>query len=172
LYTTFVDFEKAFDSVDRDTIWKLMHHYGIPQKIINTIQQLYEDPSCQVIHNGKLTDAFTVKTGVRQGCMLSPTIFLIVIDWIMRRTTEGSNTGIQWTFTKHLEDLDFADDIVLLSHKQQHAQSKLTRLAEEAGHTGLRINTKKIETMRINNRQHQPLQLRGEDLVETDRFMY
>ena len=62
--------------------------------------------------------------------MLSPTIFLIVIDWIMRRTTEGSNTGIQLTFTKHLEDLDFADDIGLLSHKHQHAQPKLTRLAE------------------------------------------
>ena len=77
----------------------------------------------------------------------------------MRRTTEGSNTGIQWTFTKHLEDLDFADDIGLLSHKQQHAQSKLTRLAEEAEKTGLRIYTKKTELMRINNRQHQPLQL-------------
>ena len=172
LYTIFVDFEKAFDSVDRETIWKLMKHYGIPQKLINIIQQLYEDSSCQIIHNGKLTDPFPVKTGVRQGCMLSPTIFLIVIDWIMRRTTEGSNTGIQWTFIKHLEDLDFADDIGLLSHKQQHAQSKLTRLAEEAEKTGLKINTKKTEVMRMNNRLQQPLQLQGEDLAETDRFMY
>ncbi|XP_070183560.1 uncharacterized protein [Littorina saxatilis] len=101
----------AFDSVDRETIWRLMHHYGIPQKFINIIQHLYEDSTCQVIHNGKLTIPFVVKTGVRQGFMLSPTIFLMVIDWIMRRTTMDSNTGIQWTFAKQLEDLDFADDV-------------------------------------------------------------
>lgn len=172
LYMTFIDFEKAFDSVDRETIWKLMQHYGIPQKLINIIKKLYEDSTCQIIHNGKLTNPFAVKTGVRQGCILSPTIFLIAIDWIMRRTTEGSNTGIQWTFTKHLEDLDFADDISLMSHKQQHAQSKLTRLAEEAEKTGLKINTKKTEVMRINNRLNQPLQLHGKDLMETDRFVY
>jgi hypothetical protein len=172
LYTTFVDFEKAFDSVDRETIWKLMQHYGIPPKLVSIIQQLYEDSSCQIIHNRKLTNSFVVKTGVRQGCMLSPTIFLIVMDWIMRRTTEGSNTGIQWTFTKQLEDLDFADDVGLLSHKQQHAQSKLTRLAEEAEKTGLKINTGKTEVMRLNNRQEHPLQLQGEDLKETDRFTY
>lgn len=151
---------------------KLMQHYGIPQKLINIIQQLYEDSSCQIIHNGKLTNPFAVKTGVRQGCMLSLTIFLIVMDWIMRRTTEGSNTGIQWTLTKQLEDLDFADDISLLSHKQQHAQSKLTRLAEEAEKIGLKINVRKTKVMRLNNRQEHPLQLQGEDLVETNRFVY
>ncbi|XP_025097540.1 uncharacterized protein LOC112565890 [Pomacea canaliculata] len=48
---------------------------------------------------------------------LSPTIFLIVIDWIMRRTTFNSNTGVQWTFDRQLEDLDFAGDTSLLSHK-------------------------------------------------------
>nr|KAG5701747.1 hypothetical protein BaRGS_004349 [Batillaria attramentaria] len=172
LYTSFVDFEKAFDSVDREAIWKLMQHYGIPSKLINIIQQLYEDSTCQIIHNGKLTNPFPVKTGVRQGCILSPTIFLVVIDWIMRGTTEGSTTGIQWTFTKQLEDLDFADDISLLSHKQQHAQSKLTRLAEEAGKRGLKINTSKTEVMRLNNKQGRPLQLHGEDIKETERFVY
>ncbi|KAL6491468.1 hypothetical protein MHYP_G00018130 [Metynnis hypsauchen] len=172
LYTTFVDFEKAFDSIDRETIWKLMQYYGIPPKLISIIQQLYEDSSCQIMHNGKLTNPFTVKTGVRQDCMLSPTIFLIVMDWIMRRTTEGNNTGIQWTFTKQLEDLDFVDDVSLLSHKQQHAQSKLARLAEEAEKTSLKINTRKTEVMRLNNKQERPLQLQGEDLKETDHFIY
>jgi len=172
LYMTFVDFERAFDSVDRDVIWRLMHHYGIPPKFINIIQRLYEDSTCQVVHNGKLTDPFTVRTGVRQGCMLSPTIFLMVIDWIMRQTTVDSNTGIQWTFNRQLEDLDFADDIGLLSHRQQHAQSKLTRLSEEAGKTGLKINTRKTEVMRINNKQEVPIQLQGENIKETDRFTY
>ena len=94
-YVTFVDFEKAFDSVDREVIWKLMHHYGIPPKFIDIIQQLYENSTSQVIHNGKLTNPFAVKTGVKQGCLFSPLIFLLVVDWIMKKTTENDSTGIQ-----------------------------------------------------------------------------
>ena len=129
LYTVFVDFQKAFDSVDRDVIWRLMYHYGFPPKFVAIIQQLYEDATCQVIHDGKLTEPFSVQTGVRQGCLLSPTIFLMVVDWVKRQSTAGQRTGIQWTFTKQLEDLDFADDISLLSHKHQDAQEKLCRVA-------------------------------------------
>ena len=65
LYINFIDFEKAFDSVDRDVIWILMHHYGIPAKFVTLIQQVYEYYTCEVIHNGKLSETFEVKTGVR-----------------------------------------------------------------------------------------------------------
>ena len=172
LYTVFVDFQKAFDSVDRNIIWRLMHHYGFPQKFVTIIQQMYEDATCQVIHDGKLTEPFTVQTGVRQGCLLSPTIFLMVVDWIMRQSTAGQRTGIQWTFTKQLEDLDFADDISLLSQRQQDAQEKLCRVAEEAGKTGLQINTGKTEVMRVNNKQQDPLQLHQESMKEVEKFVY
>nr|KAG5699547.1 hypothetical protein BaRGS_033743 [Batillaria attramentaria] len=172
LYSTFVDFQKAFDSVDREVIWKLMSHYGFPPKFVNIIRQLYEDATCQVIHDGKLTEPFTVQTGVRQGCILSPTIFLMVVDWVMRQATDGKRTGIQWTFSKQLEDLDFADDIALLSHKQQDAQEKLNRVAEEAEKTGLKINISKTEVMRVNHKQHDPIQLHQEDIKEVDKFTY
>ena len=172
LYSVFIDFQKAFDSVDREVIWKLMHHYGFPPKFVTIIQQLYENATCQIIHDGKLTEPFTVRTGVRQGCILSPTIFLMVIDWVMRQATAGRRTGIQWTFHKQLEDLDLADDIVLLSHKQQDAQEKLNRVAEEASKTGLKINTSKTEVMRVNSRQQDPIQLQQEDLKEAEKFVY
>ena len=63
-----------------------MHHYGIPAKFVTLIQQMYENSTCQVMHNGKLSKTFEVKTGVRQGCILSPLIFVMVIGWIMRET--------------------------------------------------------------------------------------
>nr|KAG5693360.1 hypothetical protein BaRGS_017653 [Batillaria attramentaria] len=172
LYSTFVDFQKAFDSVDREVIWKLMSHYGFPPKFVNIIRQLYKDATCQVIHDGKLTEPFTVRTGVRQGCILSPTIFLMVVDWVMRQATDGKRTGIQWTFSKQLEDLDFADDIALLSHKQQDAQEKLNRVAKEAEKTGLKINISKTEVMRVNHKQHDPIRLHQEDIKEVDKFVY
>jgi hypothetical protein len=85
LYSVFVDCQKlkALDSVNREVIWKLMHHYRFPPKFINIIRQLYENATCQIIHDGKLTEPFTKQTGVRQDCILSPTIFLMVIDWVM-----------------------------------------------------------------------------------------
>ena len=133
---------------------------------------MYEDATCQVIHDGKLTEPFTVHTGVRQGCLLSPTIFLMVVDWVMRQSTAGRRTGIQWTFTRQLEDLDFADDISLLSHRHQDAQEKLCRVAEEAVKTGLQINIGKTEAMRVNNKQQDPLQLNQENIKEVDKFVY
>ena len=101
----------------------------LPPKFISIIQQLYDNSSCQVMHDGKLTDTFHVQTGVGQGCFLSPTIFPLVVDWIMKQTTSDRKTGIQSTFTKQLEDLDFADEIILLSHRRQDAQEKLRRRA-------------------------------------------
>ena len=109
--------------------------YGIPEKfiaIIAIIQQSYYNSQTRVIHNGELTPPFFVKTGVRQGCILSPMLFLLVIDWIMKTTTEGSRTGIQWSLLSQLHDLDFADDIALLSHNQKHAQDKAQSLATTA----------------------------------------
>ena len=103
LYSVFVDFQKAFDNIDRETIWKLMQHYGFPSKFITIIQQLNENVTCQVIHEGKLTEPFFVQTG---GRLLSPKIFLIVIDWVIRKATKDRRIGIQWTLTKQLEDLD------------------------------------------------------------------
>ena len=88
LYINFVDYEKAFDSLDRDTLWKLLKHYGIPEKIITLISNTYDGMTCRVTHAGRLIDSFQVKTGVRQGCLLSPFMFLVAIDWIMKSITK------------------------------------------------------------------------------------
>ena len=113
LYINFVDFRKAFDMVDRYTVWRILRHYGIPEKIADIMQSLYDNTKCQVIHNSSLSEPFEVVTGVRQGCMLSPVISTLVIDWIMK-TSMDLPRGLQWTLTSKLEDLDFADDVSLL----------------------------------------------------------
>ena len=65
LYINFVDYEKAFDSLDRDTLWKLLQHYGIPEKIITLIRNTYDGMTCKVTHAGRLTESFQVNTGLK-----------------------------------------------------------------------------------------------------------
>ena len=139
LYITFVDFEKAFDSAHRESLWKIMESYGIPCKIIHMVQMLYEDSECAVLDEGEESEWFKVKTGVKQGDVMSGFIFLIVVDWIMRNTTAGNKTG---NFTSKLEDLDFANDIALMSSCYTHMQTKTRQLNQFAARTGLRINKK------------------------------
>lgn len=65
LYINFVNYEKAFDSVDREVLWKLLPYYGIPSKLVNLIKSSYKGMTCQVIHAGQLTNSFRVNTGVQ-----------------------------------------------------------------------------------------------------------
>ncbi len=172
LYVNFIDYEKAFDSVDRETLWKLLRHYGIPKKIVNLIKNSYEGMSCRVIHGGQLTDSFQVRTGVRQGCLLSPILFLLVIDWIMKTITRESRNGIQWTLWKQLEDLDFADDLALLSHNHQQMQDKTNMLAAKSTQLGLSIHKDKTKILRINSTSIEQITLNGSSLEECQSFTY
>nr|KAG5693732.1 hypothetical protein BaRGS_002115 [Batillaria attramentaria] len=172
LYINFIDYEKAFDSVDREALWKLLRHYGVPGKIISLIQCTYQDMSCRIAHAGQLSESFEVKTGVRQGCLLSPFLFLLVIDWIMKTTTAGRKNGIQWTLWTQLDDLDFADDLALLSHSHSQMQDKTTCLEATSAGAGLKINRKKTELMRINATANTPVTVGGEPIREVESFVY
>ncbi|XP_067411321.1 uncharacterized protein [Emydura macquarii macquarii] len=125
LHVNFIDFEKAFDSVDRDRLWQILRAYGIPHHMVELIRSFYKNYSCCV---GRSDIWFEVKTGVHQGCVMSPLLFNLVIDWVMRRTTEEGHTGIRWTLFSTLEDLDFADDLALHSHTHRHMQDKTDKL--------------------------------------------
>ena len=169
LHINFIDFEKAFDSLHRNSLWKILRSYGIPQHLINLIKAFYVNFECTV---GDSEKSFPVKTGVRQGCVMSSTLFIIAIDWVLCQTTSDIPRGIRWTTFSTLEDLDFADDLALLSHTHQHIQEKTNRLRSFASQIGLRINIKKSEVMILNNDHSPSVQLDGQDLPYTDQFTY
>ena len=113
-----------------------------------------------------------MKTGVRQGCLLSPFLFILVIDWIMKTTTTGRNNGIQWTLRTQLDGLDFADDLALLSHSHSQMQDKTTVLETISAGTGLKINRKKTELMKMNTTANAPVAVGGEPIREVESFTY
>ena len=172
MYIHFIDFEKAFDSIHRESLWHIMREYGIPVKIVEMVKAMYEGFECAVIEDGDKTEWFFVKSGVKQGCVMSGFLFLLVIDWTMRRVTDGKRTGIRWSFTSVLEDLDFADDIALLASKFEHIQSKTELLVEEAGRVGLKLNCKKCKSMRINSRRDTRIKVGHEEVESVQDFVY
>ena len=172
LLVNFIDYEKAFDSVDRKTLWKIMRHYGIPTKLVNLVEELYEGSSCKILHEGQLTDSFPIKTGVKQGCILSPFLFILAIDWLMKESTAGRRNGIQWTPWTQLDDLDFADDLALLSHTQAQMQEKTTVLDSLSRSIGLHIHAGKSKIFRINNANQAAIVVNNKRLEEVDSFVY
>ena len=139
----FIDFKKAFDSIHHETLWKIPRQYGLPQKIVDLISVPYTRFECSVLMDSTQTDYFPEKLGVRQGCILSPILFNITPEYIMRQTTQNARHGIQWTMFSQLKDLDYADDIALLSTNARHLQQKANVLNENAKKAGLHINMKK-----------------------------
>jgi hypothetical protein len=147
LHLLFVDSEKAFDSM-----WDIMRKYDITLYIIKIIKQTYEVYTCHIVHEGKLTDPIPVVSGVKQGCISSPTIFLMVMDEVMRKAIGGKIIGINLGIREELEDLDFADDICLLSHTLSKMEIELKYLENEGKAVGLKINCGKTKSLRIHTR--------------------
>ena len=123
--------------------------------------------------NGKgRSDWLTVKTGVKQGWVMSGFLFLLVIDWIMRRTTEKGDPGIRWRIMRQLEDVDFSDDIALISNTWTQTQTKVERLGRNGVGTGLKINIGKTKVLRLNAERQYPMEINGIDVEDTDSFVY
>ncbi|VDO97128.1 unnamed protein product [Schistosoma margrebowiei] len=172
MYINFIDYGNAFDSVDRRTLWKLLRHYGVPKKIVNIIRNSYDGLQCTVVHGGQLTDAFQVRTEVRQGCLLSPFLFLLVVAWITRTSTSEGKYRIQWTAQNQLDDLDFADDLALLSHTHEQMQMKTASVAAVSASVGLNIHKGKTKVLKYNKENSYPITLDGETLEDVESFTY
>ena len=172
LYLLFIDFEKAFDSLNRDYIWRTITKFGIPGKISRLIKLMYENYTCNVIHKGILTENITTTCGVKQGCILSPIIFLIIMNDIMQRSVSNVRRGIRWGLNDTLEDLDFADDICLLSHSLDDIQNKVNTLSEVIKGAHMKINVKKTKEMRLNSKKTDKITIDNNNIETVQEFKY
>jgi hypothetical protein len=146
LAACFVDFSKAFDSVNRDLLWKRLADLGIRGTFLCALKDLYSQCRLHVKVNGKLsTDAFFTLSGVKQGCPLSPTLFGLFIeqlDEFLRLRLPHIGFSIQGQ--KH-GDLMYADDVTLLAESVADLQSLLNCFEELCEHYGMSVNIPKTE---------------------------
>ena len=157
---TFVDFKKAFDSVRRERMFKILEAYGIPRQIIAAIRCLYENTKAKVMSPDGETDTFDILAGVLQGDTLAPFLFIIVLDYVMRQAINGYEEQLGFELDRRrssrippivITDLSFADDVALMSEETTQAQELLRRVEVEAAKIGLHLNAKKTELMAFNH---------------------
>ena len=144
--------------------------HGVPKKFIDLIKCMYDDQKVRVLFKGKLSTEFLVKTGVRQGCLLSPFLFLLAIDYILKNCTPGN--GLTWTEEEELDDLDFANDLAELSDSLDQIQNKTNEINQISSSIGLYINVNKTKIIRINADSNEQVKIGDEPLEEVDSFTY
>ena len=141
---------------------EILRCYGLLDRLIQFVKNFYENSVCSVNINGTLSNWFKVTSGARQGCLLSPLLFAIIIDWIMRTfDKEIDNFGV--TICKRcssrepemsLKNLDYADDIALLKCSRHCLQKSCRKVEEIISTTGLTFNAEKCRTMSINDKSN------------------
>ena len=119
LCSCFVDIEKAYARVPRDKLWKVLLEYGVNCQLLRPIKSFYCRPEVCVRVNGKHSKPFHVGVGLRQGCVLSPLVYIVYMNWIDKYSQADECATIG---NCKISRLLFDDDLVLLSSTQSGLQ--------------------------------------------------
>ena len=195
LYSVFIDLTKAFDTVNREALWKVLERLGCPPKFIQIIKLFHTGMNGQVLAGGETTEEFEISNGVKQGCVLAPVLFNIFFTSMLSHACKDLDKGVYLKYrldgslfdlrrlsakTKTsldlLQEALFADDCALVAHSESDLQSMLNRFAEASRLFGLQISLGKTEVL------HQPapktapkapsINIEGETLANTNCFKY
>ena len=170
LYMCFVDFRKAFDSISHEKLWITMLEMGYPPHLVNLLSKLYRKQRARVRVASTVSEWFKVRKGVRQGCVLSPYLFNILAEMVMRETLDGFDGGFR-IGGRRITDLRYADDIVLIANSPQELQELVSRLDKISRKFGLEINVNKTKVMASNGTTCN-VYIQNELLQQVDKFPY
>ena len=147
IYFCFVDYTKAFDSVDHNKLWKILKELGIPDQLTCLLRNLYAGQEATVRTGHGTTDWFPVGKGVCQGCILSPCLFNFYAEYVVRNTgLEETQAGIKIA-RRNIKHLRYADDTTLMAQSEKELKSLLMKVKEESEKVGLKLNIQKTKIM-------------------------
>lgn len=157
LVLTFIDFKKAFDSINRSRMFKVMSAYGVSDRVIRQVSAMYANTTAMVRTIDGMSDEFDINAGVLQGDTLAPFLFVWMVDYILRCALKES--GVEFILqsrngrrsqTIAVSDFAFADDVALVASSILDAQKLLLSIEKFAAELGLLLNANKTEFMIVS----------------------
>ena len=190
VHLCFVDLTKAYDSVDRTALVAVLRSYGVLHQLVDIIQELHTDTRCDVRTADGVSDDFQVKSGVRQGCVLSPLLFNCFMDRILKEATEVMDGGLHVEYSTSgglflsyrdkttaltcIQDVLYADDLTMVAETRRELQHMLNVLDQACSRWGMTISTGKSKILSVGVQlEHQPhITLQGQVLEDVESFSY
>ena len=172
LYLCFIDYEKAFDTVRHQELLRMLERLGVDEKDMRIIRNLYYQQKAAVKVGNELTEFVDIKRGVRQGCVLSPELFALYGEIILRaiETMDGFSLG-----GRNINNVRYADDTVLVADSVEKLQDLVNTVNVASEEKGLRINRGKTECMVVSKRNESPdclVTLQQEPVKKVEQFQY
>lgn len=166
LYVAFIDLTKAFDLISRDGLFKVLQRIGCPPKLQSLIESFHSNMKGTVQFDGSSSEPFDIRSGVKQGCVLAPTLFGIFFALVLKHAFGSATEGIYLRTRSDgrlfnlsrlkaktkvrevlIRDMLFADDAAVASHTQHELQSLMNCLSQACKDFGLTISLKKTNVL-------------------------
>ena len=180
-YVCFMDLEKAYDRVCRKKLFEVLREGGVSGRLLNGIKSFYENCRARVRVRRELSDWFNVGVGLRQGCVMSPWLFNVLMDGVVRGM-EREGKGIRLRSREgewEVNVLLFADDAVLVAESGEKLRMLVKEFVRECASKGLRVNSAKSKVMRIGGgneairgEEWEGVEVGGEKFEEVEEFKY
>ena len=147
IYICFIDCDKAFDCVDHNKLWKMLQEMGIPDHLTCLLRNLYASQEAAVKTGHGTTDWFQTGKGVHQGCILSPCLFNLYAEYVLRTAgLDEAQAGVK-VARRNINNLRYADDTTLMSESTEELKSLLMKVKEESRKVGLKLKIQRTKIL-------------------------
>ena len=147
IYFCFIDYAKAFECVDHSKLWKILKKMGIPDHLTCLLRNLYAGHEATVRTEHGTTDWFQIGKRVCQACILSPCLFKLYAEYIMRND-QLDEAQARITFSgRNINNLRYAEITTLMAEREEKLKSLLMKVKEESEKAGLKLNIQKTKIM-------------------------
>ena len=169
-YIVFIDYSKAFDNVSHPKLFLTMEEMGFSKHLIKLIEGLYTNQEALIRWNSNHTEPFKILKGVRQGCILSPHLFSLYTEKIMR-DADVDSFGIKIGGQK-ISNLRYADDTALCADNYEDICQLLHNINEEGKLKNMKLNAKKTKVMYVGKGEYRDIEIDGQILERVFDFIY
>ena len=172
LYMCFIDYSKAFDKVQHEKLFKILSSLDIDGKDLRILRNLYWEQEAAMRVDNELSSFTPIRRGVRQGCVLSPDLFNLYSEMILRDIEHKKGVCVGG---KNITNLRYADDTVLLAESEHELQELLDVVVRSSENMGLELNISKTECMTVSKNNNPPacvITSRGQTIQQVEFFKY